>query len=103
MTDHQKVLRCAELAGFEPFLDQAQWKLESKSAVACKLGIWSGECLVYDPLHDKSQALDLVIKLKLDCIHDSHWGWEVSSLNNIVVWDKDLLRAIVDCAAKIEG
>jgi hypothetical protein len=43
----------------------------------------------------------LVKRFKLDCIHDSKWGWEVSSLNDIVNWDKDLNRAIVDCASKI--
>jgi hypothetical protein len=58
MTDLELVKRCAEKFGFEPYEDQSQWKIEAP-AVACKLGIWSGQCIVYNPLTDDAQAMAL--------------------------------------------
>ena len=58
MTDLEMIKRCAEKFGFEVYEDQSQWGLDAP-AVACKLGILSGQCIVYNPLTDDAQAMAL--------------------------------------------
>lgn len=60
---------------------------------------------LYDPLHNRGQALELVERLRLD-ITPCHAGdWSVNSfsiLGNLNGRDYDLLRAICVCAARVQ-
>ncbi len=63
-----------------------------------------GDC-IYHPLTDKAQAMDLVIELglsvnpidEIDALE-----WEVECCDSAGTLDKDLLRAICLCAAKVQ-
>ena len=60
----------------------------------------------FDPLHDKSQAMDLVIKLNLSIYEsnaDGEWCVFQIGTNDLDTLDTDLLRAICTCAAKTRG
>jgi hypothetical protein len=109
MTDLEMVKRCAERFGFEPYEDQSQWKLEAP-AIACKLGKWSGECIVYNPLTDDAQAMALVKRFNLSITPDGDcswwdveaWGFSSAHINVIsAAQNKDLNRAVCECVARM--
>lgn len=119
MTDYEINLRCAEAFGHERFLNQQQWKLEAP-AVACKLGLWAGECIVWNPLHDDAQALALVRKFGLCIYHDllrpnEPWDIEYEVLREgpegerypiktvATAQGADLLRTICLCVAALQS
>lgn len=66
--------------------------------------------IIYDPLHDKAQAMELVIRFKLDVEAPLHDGlpWTVSGGDD-TAWsgpvamthNPNLLRAICECVAKM--
>jgi hypothetical protein len=90
MTDLELTKRCAERMG----LAYTDFHLPR----VILTGENAGEA--YDPLHDKSQCMDLVIKLGLELRHNADGSWWVmgdgSSEDN-----PDLLRAIVTCVANL--
>ena len=103
MTDLEMIKRCAKKFGFEPYEDQSQWKLEAP-AIACKLGTWSGECIVYNPLTDDAQAMALVKKFEINIGPDVKdvFGWTASDYDGSgEVFNTDLNRAIVECVARM--
>ena len=70
------------------------------------------EIVLYDPLHDKAQAMDLVILLGLTLertdLREEGWegySWAVRSpgVGAVVAVDADLLRAICLCAAYMQA
>lgn len=56
----------------------------------------------YDPLHDDTQAMALVKKLKLN-VECTHHGWNVYyRLHDFDTYNADLNRAIVECVALMQ-
>ena len=65
----------------------------------------------YDPLHDKAQAMELVIAWPLDIRYTNQWivsGWYSGSktgmaLQHEVCNPNNLLRAICECVAEMQS
>jgi hypothetical protein len=107
MEDIEIVRKCAVAIGLKPC--EPQPNPERYYAVS---GGGRVPYIVYDPLHDKAQAMDLVIKFGL-FIDPPDWqpvkGWNTWQVNHYAggkvteIRSEDLLRAICECVANIKG
>ena len=105
LTDFAKNVRCAILIGFEPYDDQESWRLPYPG-VACRLGSWAGQCLVYDPMNIDEQAYRLIKQIGLQV--SSIWNIQAGTMQTWCVdfgpahgSDPNLNLAIVTCASQI--
>lgn len=102
MTDREITRLCAEAMGL--------WFGHSKSDDTDNLYVSStgiaGPWVVYDPLHDDAQAMQLVKKFQLAVywIPDAEGGWAASYDfgPSVSACDADLNRAICECCARMQ-
>lgn len=105
MTDLELTKLCAKAMELTPdqpssLKDRPHWYCRDKN----------GAHIIYDPLHDDTQAMALVKRFGLVCepsgLHDTgeRWWriWCVDSLHKTDVTTIDLNRAIVECVAKMQ-
>ena len=108
MTDLEITKLCAEAMGCTETLDTV-WGSSVKNPVPHVLYRLDGQWRNYDPLHDDSQALALVLQLRLSIRNEPPvMDWIVMDLHG----DKDtscfsaqnliLNRAICECVAKMQ-
>ncbi len=108
MSDLEVVRLCAKATGYT--LDEYEfgWRCRKDGNVHCiveKVPRISG-IQRYHPLTNKAQALDLVITLRLCIAWEEAQRWQVYRDTCFdpaaTTADKDLLRAICLCAAKVQ-
>lgn len=103
MKDIDIVMKCAEMMGLLE-IDAPKTSIpESDCGIYVKSSVY-----FYDPLHDKAQAMDLVIKLRLHItdMQDGNgraWGVYPGATGGLGVYSPDLLRAVCECVANIKG
>jgi len=103
MTDLELTKACAEAMGYTVNTNRIS------RAVANTLGVWTNEHGHYYPLFSDVQAMAMVKKFRL-CIHyeDGLDMWcsdgtvAANNLQEPVVYNADLNRAICECVAKIK-
>ena len=112
MEDIDIVRKCAERMGYtlEPYSKGI--RLRGEDGYVCMVIGDSPIAKQYDPLHDRAQAMDLVIKFGL-FIDPPDWqpvkGWNTWQVNHYAggkvteIRSEDLLRAICECVANIKG
>jgi len=71
------------------------------------MGIWAGECIVYDPANNDGQAMQLVREFGLSISRLKHGSWLVQWFNpmgdeKLDAIDADLNIAICACVVKIQ-
>ena len=100
MTDAEIGRECAEKMGYDIV------SFVHNDSVCYPIVFTGNKKIGYDPLHDRAQAMDLVIKFHLYIYKnlrtdDDPFGkWFVSKGNYDAV-NADLLRAICECVAKL--
>ena len=94
MTDLEITKLCAAAMGLAVVEQLGQWRFPNTQH----------EDSLYDPLHDKAQALELVERFRL-MLQPLPSAWAVTEHKHPPVWseDTDLLRAICECVAKLEA
>ena len=109
MTDIELTRLCAEAMGLT-VIDNSTLRLADGEDKLVHVDRWKGTGLpfVYDPLHDKAQAFELVERLHLQIGKtlrtdgDPHGKWFVSRTDKVDGVNSDLSRAIVECVAKMQ-
>ena len=107
MTDLEITKKCAEKMGYIFSVNAVFWQIAATNGkpINRNESVAVYGYIDYDPLHDKAQAMDLVIKFKLQINWNEdgescqvHLPWEYDIHSD---WQKDPLRAICICVAKI--
>jgi hypothetical protein len=107
MEDIEIVRKCAEMMGYklEPYSKGI--RLRGEDGYVCMVIGDSPIAKQYDPLHDKAQAMDLVIKFEIAItprdILKNKMLWTACYSPSAWHEDTDLLRAICECVANIKG
>ena len=97
MTDLEMIRKCAEKMGYRMDADNGFSRLQQGAGMDAPE--WFE--FIYDPFRDKTQAMELVEKLRLNIEPCGGTTWEVWRLRTEVARDSDLRRAIVECVSKL--